>query len=181
MFSKLESSWRYNSPRKSCLTNPKQGSSQPKNCMEVCFRSYIPKKISPGFNLQPLNRNPHGSAMRNGCGSASMNNCYTPFCQPVTGWAKPWPGAGIALTAIRGTEADPKSEVNNHLFQICSMLHEGNKHRREFNTSGQERTFFWTMSSEPQSSISAWNGQTLWGTNTPQQGLICTKWQIKHL
>lgn len=62
---------------------------------------------------------------RNGCGSASMSNYCSPLCQPVTGWAKQWPGADMALTALRITEADHKCEVNNYLFQICSM-HEGN-------------------------------------------------------
>lgn len=90
---------------------------------------------------------------RNGCGSASTSNYYFPFCQPVTGWAKRWPGANIPLTAVRITEAHHKCEVNNHLFQICSMLHEGNKHCREFNTSGQEWTFFeqWIQNHNPAS------------------------------
>lgn len=113
---------QYNSPWSSCLTFPKQGSSQPKKHVWVCFCSSILKKISAGFNAQPLN-SIHMALQwdRSGCGSASMSNCCSPFCQPGTGWAKQWPAADMALT----TEAHHKGEVNNYPFQICSM-HEGN-------------------------------------------------------
>lgn len=47
----------------------------------------------------------------------------------------------IPHKAVIIREADHKCEMDNHLAQICSMLHEGNKLCRKFNASGQNQTF----------------------------------------
>lgn len=112
----------------------------------------------------------------NGCRSTDMSNISNIFLSASLlqiEQSDDLEHADIPHKAVIISEADQKCEMNNHLFQICSMLHEGNKLCRKFNASGQEWTFFWMISSEPEFSISVWKAA--------EEDLISTKWQITQV
>jgi len=50
--------------------------------------------------------------------------------------------AHVPHRAAAISEADHKCEVNNPLFQLCSVLRGGNQLCRKINASSQEGTFF---------------------------------------
>jgi len=75
----------------------------------------------------------------NRCRSTYMSNICTIFFPPAqTEQSNDVEHACSPHTALIISEADHKCDMNNYLFPICYMLHEGNKLCRKCNAPGQD-------------------------------------------